>query len=597
MKKNFKFYYNSFSGRIILMVMLGIGLIAVTVSIVVLFMSKNAFTETYSESQEKVFDQIEKDLNDFHESLQDIMDAIDSSWAFRLYLTGEDDLDNIQTFQNIYQMEKDLEQSKSSDMERLNILVLGMNGKHYLSRTETISVSDEEILRSDPVKTALAEPEIVHYSFSHGAYTATTIDSDVIIVSKALYFRESREVYAVVLITLTMEDMRKFYDYFVTDNTSLYLVGNDNIVICSNDKEALGVTLEKKWYDRAKQTVEDRFVLKTDNENYTVMQRELTYLGCSLYGIIDNKQALDNLYDMPLLVMICAFIGIFILAGCLIFTRQTVKPLSKLVQKMSMIREGNFMEYMTVEGTLEVQELAATYNYMLDDIQNYIEELLETQKEQRKSEIKALQMQINPHYIYNTLASIKWLVYQNNFQKTIQMIDAFISLLRNTISNADEFITITQEVENLENYILINHTRYGEAVKVEFYVSQNCYDCLIPKLILQPFIENAFFHAFPSGKTGIIQILMKQKGDDLEIQIVDDGIGMDQSMAERVVRQETKKEHFSGIGIHNVQDRLKLLFGKEYGIRIESVEHMGTRVIVTLPVRRKKSGEEDEKEK
>lgn len=597
MKKNFKFYYNSFSGRIILMVMLGIGLIAVTVSIVVLFMSKNAFTETYSESQEKVFDQIEKDLNDFHESLQDIMDAIDSSWAFRLYLTGEDDLDNIQTFQNIYQMEKDLEQSKSSDMERLNILVLGMNGKHYLSRTETISVSDEEILRSDPVKTALAEPEIVHYSFSHGAYTATTIDSDVIIVSKALYFRESREVYAVVLITLTMEDMRKFYDYFVTDNTSLYLVGNDNIVICSNDKEALGVTLEKKWYDRAKQTEEDRFVLKTDNENYTVMQRELTYLGCSLYGIIDNKQALDNLYDMPLLVMICAFIGIFILAGCLIFTRQTVKPLSKLVQKMSMIREGNFMEYMTVEGTLEVQELAATYNYMLDDIQNYIEELLETQKEQRKSEIKALQMQINPHYIYNTLASIKWLVYQNNFQKTIQMIDAFISLLRNTISNADEFITITQEVENLENYILINHTRYGEAVKVEFYVSQNCYDCLIPKLILQPFIENAFFHAFPSGKTGIIQILMKQKGDDLEIQIVDDGIGMDQSMAERVVRQETKKEHFSGIGIHNVQDRLKLLFGKEYGIRIESVEHMGTRVIVTLPVRRKKSGEEDEKEK
>ncbi len=596
MKKNFKFYYNSFSGRIILMVMLGIGLIAVTVSIVVLAMSKNAFTETYSKSQEKVFDQIEKELNDFHDNLQNVMNAIDASWAFRLYLDGETELDNIQTFQNIYQMEKDLEQSKSSDMDRLNILVMGMNGKHYLSRTETICVSDEEIMHSDPVKLALEGPEIVHYSFSHGAYTTTAIDTDVIIVSKALYFQESREIYAVVLITLTMDDMRKFYEYFVTDNTALYLVGKDDIVLCSSEKAALGIKLDTNWYDQAKQNGEERFVLKTGNENCTVMQRELTYLNCCIYGIIDNKLALDNLYDMPLLVMICACIGIFILTVCLIFIRQTVRPLSKLVQKMSMIREGNFMEYMTVEGTIEVQELAATYNYMLDDIQNYIEELLETQKEQRKSEIKALQMQINPHYIYNTLASIKWLVYQNDSDNTIRMINAFISLLRNTISNVDEFITITQEVENLENYILINHTRYGDAVKVEFYVSQNCYDCLIPKMILQPFIENAFFHAFPSGKTGTIQILMKQKEEDLEIKIIDDGIGMHQSKAEQIVRQETKKEHFSGIGIHNVQDRLKLLYGGNYGIKIESVEQVGTTVVVTLPVRKKKSGDEDEKE-
>ena len=169
------------------------------------------------------------------------------------------------------------------------------------------------------------------------------------------------------------------------------------------------------------------------------------------------------------------------------------------------------------------------------------------------------------------------------------MIDAIISLLRNTISNADEFITISQEVENLKNYILINHTRYGEAVKVEFYVSQNCYDCLIPKMIMQPFIENSFFHAFPSGRTGTIQILMGQKGKDLEICIEDDGIGMEQNKAEQIVRQETKKEHFSGIGIHNVQDRLRLLYGGDYGIRIESIKQAGTKVVITLPVRRQEA--------
>lgn len=591
MKINFKRCANSFQGRIVLMVMLGIFLIAVTVSTVVLAMSQDAFTETYGKSQEKVFEQVEKELNDLHESLQDMINAIDSSWAFRLYLNGQESLDNVQTFQNIYQMEKDLEQKKPLDIERPNILVVGMNGKHYLSRTEIISMSDENILDSEIVRLAMVEPERMHYTFSHGAFTTTAMDSDVVIVSKALYFQESREIYAVVLITLTMDDLRRYYDYFTTDYTSLYLVDGQGIVICSDDRKAVGAELEAQWYRQAGNTQESRFVTHADGRNYTVMQRELSYLGCSLYGITDNNLALAQLYNRPLLVMLCVGTGILVLTVCLIFTRQTIRPLSKLVQKMSMIRNGNFAEYMVVEGTHEVRELADTYNYMLDDIKNYIEELLKTQKEQRKSEIKALQMQINPHYIYNTLASIKWLVYQNDTEKTIQVIDAFISLLRNTISNADEFITISQEEENLKNYILINHTRYGEAVKVEFYVSQACRDCLIPKMILQPFIENSFFHAFPSGKTGLIQILMRQKGEDLEICVEDNGIGMAQDKAEQIVRQETKKEHFSGIGIHNVQDRLRLLYGGDYGIRIESMEQEGTKVVITLPVRKRESAQ------
>ena len=142
--------------------------------------------------------------------------------------------------------------------------------------------------------------------------------------------------------------------------------------------------------------------------------------------------------------------------------------------KMSAIREGNFSEYMTVEGTTEVQELASTYNYMLDDLKHYVDELVQTQKKQRQAEISALQMQINPHYIYNTLASIKWLVYQNDTAKTVRTIDAFISLLRNTISNSDEFIPVRQEMINIQNYILINQTRYGDSIQVEYYVSRVC---------------------------------------------------------------------------------------------------------------------------
>ena len=226
---------------------------------------------------------------------------------------------------------------------------------------------------------------------------------------------------------------------------------------------------------------------------------------------------------------------------------------------------------------------------MLEDIQTYIEELLKIQKEKRKAEIKALQMQINPHYIYNTLASIKMLVYQREEGKACQAIDAFISLLRNTISNTEEFINILQELENLENYILINQIRYGDAIRVEYYVSSQCYDCLIPKMVLQPFIENAFFHGFPSGRNGTIQIFMKVIDEVLDIRISDDGIGMDQGTAQENISKQ--KEHFSGIGIHNVQERLKLLYGSSYGVEVESRKNQGTTVIVRLPAQKKNEEE------
>ena len=183
--------FNSFSGKITLIVMLGISLIAVTVSFVVLVMSRQVFTKNYGDSQEKVFEQIEKEFNDFHDHIQNVFDAIDSSWAFRLYFNETPELDNTQTFQNVYQMEQDLEKSKSADMERLNILVVGYNGKHYLSRTENICVTDQEILQSEPAKKALSDPDVIHYTYTGQAYTTTSRNADTLIISKALYYHES----------------------------------------------------------------------------------------------------------------------------------------------------------------------------------------------------------------------------------------------------------------------------------------------------------------------------------------------------------------------------------------------------------------------
>jgi two-component system sensor histidine kinase YesM len=272
-----------------------------------------------------------------------------------LYLTEGDQFDNVRTFQNIYQMEKDLEQSKASDLERLNILVMGIGGKHYLSRTETITATDQEIWNSRPVLLAIREPEVLHYTYSHGAYTATGRDTDVIIVSRALYYHESKEIYGVVLITLTMDELKRYYDYFITDNTTMYLVDEENRIICSSDVSAVGTMADSAWYRKAEENGQDLFRMRENGVSLTVMQKDLQYLGCRLYGVTDNDMALGRLYNMPLLILLCAAVGAVILLLCLAYTRQTLRPLSELVQRMGQIRKGDFDQYMPVEGTTEVQ--------------------------------------------------------------------------------------------------------------------------------------------------------------------------------------------------------------------------------------------------
>lgn len=236
----------------------------------------------------------------------------------------------------------------------------------------------------------------------------------------------------------------------------------------------------------------------------------------------------------------------------------------------------------------DARQLTSTYNTMIRDINQYIEQIVSIEKEKRTAEIHALQMQINPHYMYNTLASIKWLAWQQDTKKTTEVIDAFISLLRNTISNTDEFITVEQEIRNLENYVKINQVQYGDHVKVEYYIPAQCMELKLPKLILQPFVENAFFHGFPEGRTGCIQIFARLEErylrfDDIE----DNGVGMNaETLMLLKQKEKIKGEHFTGIGVNNVDDRIKMIYGMDYGINIVSKEESGTTVTIKIPIRK-----------
>jgi two-component system sensor histidine kinase YesM len=383
----------------------------------------------------------------------------------------------------------------------------------------------------------------------------------------------------------------KFYDQFITENTDFYLLDEDQNVVSSNRKEYLGKKLdESPLLNVMLKSDEEQSTKGTGTSQRTVFQKDLAASDLRMIGVMNTHLILKELMNEPLMILLCMVIGVI---GCIVSVRlvkRIMVPLTQITDKMAKVKDGNFDQYIEGgDGTDELTDLVTTYNYMLDGLNQYVEKLMKTEEEKRKAEISALQMQINPHYIYNTLTSIKWMIWQNKYEESVQNLDAFVELLRNTISNTDEFITVDQEVRNLNNYILINNTRYGDKIKTEFFVSDECEEALVPKLVVQPFVENAYFHAFPTAEGGSIQIFINRKGRNLNIAVVDNGIGMDDTqnpLNQNNIKKTT--EHYSGIGVHNVENRLKLLYGEEYGIDIRSRKGRGTTVNIVLPYRLKK---------
>jgi len=573
---------NSMVVKIVLAVVVGIILAVFSVTAIIVNLSEDIFVNTYGKSQEKVFLQIEKELNHYHENLSKIIDSVEVSWAFRIYFSDKE-MNSTRTFRNFYKMDEDLKNAIPTNISDVSVMLVGLNEKTYLNREETIISSAKEILESDVSKKAMEKKGSIVYQYADSGFTSTTRNTPVVMAAKALCYPESGEMYALIYVTMKEEDMEKFYQHFTSEYANFYMTDSQGKIISTNQKGVLENKLGKNLRVAEKEE-KLRCDAMENGKEVIVLQKYLPYYNYTMYGVIDSRNALGRLYNIPML-WVCAAIAMGVIIATYFFVKQTTKPLSVLVNKMANARNEKYDGQIEVTGSYEIQELTTTYNAMLEDLNRYIEELMNVQKEKRKAEISALQMQINPHYVYNTLASIKWLIYQGEIEKSTKAIDAFISLLRSTIGNTDEYTTVEKEIENLKNYVFINNTRYGDKVQVEYFVNFGCEECQIPKMILQPFVENAFFHAFPYERKGKITILVRKLDDNLQIQIIDDGVGIDQKRLKEISEGNTKTEHFTGIGVNNVDDRLKLLYGSQYGILIESEENKGTRITVCIPVK------------
>ena len=278
--------------------------------------------------------------------------------------------------------------------------------------------------------------------------------------------------------------------------------------------------------------------------------------------------------------------GVILLAALLtswLLSRLLGRPLRGLAAAMERFEsDADHFTYRPVGGTREVRELSASFDHMVVRIQKLMTTVREEEVNLRKTELKALQAQINPHFLYNTLDSIAWMCEQGRSADAVNMVHALARLFRISISKGHELIPIAREIEHAESYLQIQKYRYKNQFTYEFDVDPACLTYYCNKITLQPIIENAINHGLDLlVDEGHITVEVRQDGEDIVFSVRDNGVGMSDELIASIL--EGGPEDRAGIGIRNVDDRLKIYFGKRYGLRITSEPDVGTCVEIRMP--------------
>ena len=316
--------------------------------------------------------------------------------------------------------------------------------------------------------------------------------------------------------------------------------------------------------------------------------------GWRVVGVSYVDELVDR--NMAEMMQLSALLGALVLGGAVLtswlLSRLLGRPLRGLAAAMeSFEKDADHFTYRPVGGTREVQELSASFSHMVGRIQQLMVTVRQEEVNLRKTELKALQAQINPHFLYNTLDSIAWMCEQGQNADAVRMVHALARLFRISISKGHELIPIAREIEHAESYLQIQKYRYKNRFTYRFEVDPGCLDYLCNKITLQPIIENAINHGLDlMVEEGHITVEVCPDGEDILFRVRDDGVGMTPEQVAAILNKGPSDR--TGIGIKNVNDRLKIYFGKQYGLRIDSVPDEGTCVEIRMPKVRQEDGYE-----
>ncbi|WP_180272629.1 sensor histidine kinase [Konateibacter massiliensis] len=388
---------------------------------------------------------------------------------------------------------------------------------------------------------------------------------------------------------LPYEYLKNYSGY---EDSRVYMMNDKGEVIADKDKEKIGSVLEN--YNEILEKIGDRkegsTVWERQGEKITAVFRQSDITGWYMVQEL-SKEEIKEQKKVMVNIMLSIVIGIGIMACLLPFvlSYSMNRPIKRILNKIERISEGDFSVDVSMNTEDEFGKIGSGINQMSSNIVSLMEKSVNDEKNKRELELKVLQTQINPHFLYNTLNSIKWMATIQKASGIGEMATALSRLLRNMAKGVADEITIDKELAIIEDYVTIQRFRYGESFRVVYEIPEELKNYKIIKFTLQPLIENAIFHGLePKSDIGVIMIQMREQEESLQITVEDNGIGMTEERIGQILHgeKEKTKDSLSGMGISNVKERLQLYYGADYGLVINSKVNEYTKIMITLPKRK-----------
>ena len=450
---------------------------------------------------------------------------------------------------------------------------------------------NSNVLEKDFFKKSMAESEYINFSMPHIRDLFDRNESSyswVISLSRAVEVTdEGKATQALLLINLN-------YMYFeeIFSNVNL---GNGGYVYLTNDRGDI------IWHPKQNEIYSGRFnednkyaatlkdgitVENVSGKNLTLNVRTIGYTGWKLVGVTPSAALGVDGIKFRFFVLFVADLFLFLLAMINAFISDKISnPIKSLDGSVREIESGNLDVEIVPSGSYEVEHLGKSIKNMLGRIKVLMSDLVAEHNAKRKSEFDTLQSQINPHFLYNTLDIIVWMIENENSDKAVSIVTALAKFFRISLSKGKNIITVKDEVEHVRNYLMIQNMRFKNRFEYSIDVDEEVLSYSSLKLMLQPLVENAIYHGmeFMDGD-GEIDVKVFKEDDSLYFTITDNGLGMSEDMVEALLSKDfVPSKKGSGIGVKNVNERIKLYFGNEYGLKVESEPDEGTKITIHLP--------------
>ena len=450
---------------------------------------------------------------------------------------------------------------------------------------------NSNVLEKDFFKKSMAESEYINFSMPHIRDLFDRNENSyswVISLSRAVEVTdEGKATQALLLINL---NYRYFEEIFSNVN-----LGNGGYVYLTNDRGDI------IWHPKQNEIYSGRFnednkyaatlkdgitVENLRGKNITLNVRTIGYTGWKLVGVTPSAALGIDGIKFRFFVLFVADLFLFLLAMINAFISDKISnPIKRLDGSVREIESGNLDVEILPSGSYEVEHLGKSIKNMLGRIKVLMSDLVAEHNAKRKSEFDTLQSQINPHFLYNTLDIIVWMIENENSDKAVNIVTALAKFFRISLSKGKNIITVKDEVEHVRNYLMIQNMRFKNRFEYSIDVDEKVLSYSSLKLMLQPLVENAIYHGmeFMDGD-GEIDVKVFKEDNSLYFTITDNGLGMSEDMVETLLSKDfVSSKKGSGIGVKNVNERIKLYFGSEYGLKVESEPDEGTKITIHLP--------------